>query len=216
MKWSVVIHQLFSDEEAPPIKLPPIRAVSPGDRQQNELQNLSSSATELSKFLRICVIERAGWDCSRRRSDVAAERSGQVWDDAWVQFLLVRFSPYSRISEWQSLTSCEKSLWSRREFEKKSFRLNRSLVSAPGVMAESENTHPALQISCQKSWNRVPRLYVVLAEWECGAPSCVLSVVLDPSPSLCTSIWDAFLNFLRFGEDGERRQVLKKKWGCEK
>lgn len=52
----------------------------------------------------------------------------------------------------------------------------------------NKNTHPALQISCQKSWKRVPRLYVVLAEWECGAPSCVLSVVLDPSPSLCTSI----------------------------
>lgn len=50
------------------------------------------------------------------------------------------------------------------------------------------NTHPALQISCQKSWKKAPRLYVVVAEWECGAPSCVLSVVLDPSPSLCTSI----------------------------
>lgn len=71
---------------------------------------------------------------------------------------------------------------------KKTSELNLSLVSVQSLMTESENTHPALQISCQKSWNRVPRLYVVLAEWECGAPSCVLSVVLDPSPSLCTSI----------------------------
>lgn len=77
---------------------------------------------------------------------------------------------------------------------------------------ENENTHPALQISCQKSWKRAPRLYVVLVEWECGAPSCVLSVVLDPSPSLCTSIWDAFLNFLQFGKNRGVERDLKLTW----
>lgn len=153
---------------------------------------------------------------SSRRSDFAAEEA-QVVSEVRLGFIS------SQSVSNQTLTSM---LWMRtytdiHSFIIKSTKTGTKIWTEPQPCLctslryrkmENENTHPALQISCQKSWKRVPRLYVVVAEWECGAPSCVLSVVLDPSPSLCTSIWEAFLNFLQFGKNRGVETDLKWTW----
>lgn len=59
------------------------------------------------------------------------------------------------------------------------------------------NTNPdKKKAACQRSLKTAPTLYEVLVQWLWTVPSCELSVVLEPSPSLCTSKWAAFLNFL--------------------